>query len=361
MLYEFLYPLREYFFGFNVVKYITFRAAMASISAFVISVSLGPWLIRFLRDWNIRHSVVRQGFEEISERHRHKEEIPTMGGLLIIGSILISCLLWGSLNNRFLWIALGVMTALGGIGMIDDLIKLLKDDSRGLQAATKLSGQLILGLLVGFLLYSTQQWEELHIPFIKNAILPLGILYVPFVCLVLAGSSNAVNLSDGLDGLAIGCMTFMALTYAIFSYITGHALFSQYLYLPFIAGSGELTVFCSAVMGACLGFLWFNSHPASIFMGDTGSLALGGAIGIVGILIKKELLLLIVGGVFVIEALSVILQVTSFKTRQKRIFLMTPLHHHFQLKGWPESKIVIRFWILSVIFALMGLAALKLR
>ena len=236
-----------------------------------------------------------------------------------------------------------------------------KNNTRGLQAATKFVGQISLALIIGIYLYRTHQWSDVHFPFFKNLIWTLGPFYILFVCLVMVGTSNAVNLTDGLDGLAIGCSLFIALTYAVFSYVTGNIVISEYLYVPYVAGAGELTVFCAALVGACMGFLWFNSYPASIFMGDTGSLSLGGALGIIAILIKKELLLLIVGGIFVIEALSVITQVTSFRLTGKRIFRMAPIHHHFQLKGWPESKIVIRFWILSVILALMGLASLKLR
>lgn len=361
MLYHLLYPLRDFFFGFNVFRYITFRAALAAVTAFLISVAFGPRLIERLKALKMHHSIERAGFREISEKNRHKSETPTMGGLLIIAAVVGTCALWGDLANRFLWVACLATLWLGAIGFADDYLKMVYKNSKGLQAMTKLIGQMALGVAVGIFLYRVVGWDEVHVPFAKNFILPLGALYIAFVCLVLVGSSNAVNLTDGLDGLAIGCTIFIALAYAAFSYLSGHALFSDYLQMPFIPESGELTVFCAAIAGAGLGFLWFNSYPATVFMGDTGSLSLGGALGIVAILVKKELVLLIVGGVFVAEALSVILQVASYKTRKKRIFLMAPVHHHFQLKGWPESKIVIRFWIVSVILALAGLSTLKLR
>jgi len=362
MLHALLYPLSDTFFVFNVLRYITFRAVMASIFAFLMSVIIGPRLIAMLRRLKANHNHDRPGFEAIADRSRHKADIPTMGGLLLAVTIILSSLLWGDLSNRYLWMALIAFTCLGLIGFIDDLLKLKRKSSRGLLAVTKLSGQLCLGAGLGFFLYrDSAMWTQIDVPFLKDVLIPLGPFYIAFVCLVLVGTSNAVNLTDGLDGLAVGCTSLIALTYAVLSYITGHALFAEYLYLPHIAGVGELTVFCASLAGAGLGFLWFNSHPATVFMGDTGSLSLGGAIGIVAVLIKKELLLLIVGGVFVAEALSVILQVGSFKFRKKRVFLMAPLHHHFQLKGWDESKIVTRFWIIGIILSLAGLASLKLR
>ncbi len=360
MLLHLLYPLRDLFFGFNVFKYITFRAAMASLTAFFLSLLLGGPVIALLRRMNTAHRIERTGFEKISQQQKHKESVPTMGGILILGAVTLSCLLWADLKNPYFWIALLATLWLGAIGFADDFIKRFYNNAKGLQAFTKLTGQIALGVAVGFLLYDAFGWDNVHVPFFKELIVRLGPFYILFVCFVLVGSSNAVNLTDGLDGLAIGCSIFIALTYAIFSYLTGNAIFSDYLNVPFVAGTGELTVFCAALVGAALGFLWFNSYPASVFMGDTGSLSLGGALGIVAILIKKELLLLLVGGIFVAEALSVILQVVSFKTRRKRIFLMAPLHHHFQLKGWPESKVVIRFWIVSVVLSLAGLASLKL-
>jgi len=360
MFYHLFYPLRDLFFGFNVFRYVTFRAAMAAITAFLFSVMVGPMLIRLLQDWNMRHSHARIGFEQIAEKSQHKEKIPTMGGLLIVGAMVVSCLLWGDLGNKYLWLALLSTLWLGAIGFADDYLKMAFNNSKGLQAATKLIGQLALGVTVGYFLYSQVGWDRVHVPMMKDFAIVLGPGFVLFVCIVLVGTSNAVNLTDGLDGLAIGCSIFIAIAYAILSYLTGHAVFSAYLNLPFLAGSWELTVFCAAIAGAGLGFLWFNAYPASVFMGDTGSLALGGALGITAILIKKELLLIVIGGVFVVEALSVILQVFSFKVFKRRIFRMAPIHHHFQLEGWAESKIVIRFWIVSVILALAGIASIKL-
>ncbi len=362
MLYTFLYPLRDFFFGFNVFRYITFRAAMASVTAFGVSLCFGPFVIRFLRDLNLKQTIEREGFSKLYAAHEGKQKTPTMGGVLILSSILISTVLWADLQNRYILICLFAVSWLGGIGFLDDNLKLRKKNSKGLTAASKFLGQISLGLALGaFLYFDAVSWQQVSVPFFKNWVLMFGPFYILFVCLVITGASNAVNLTDGLDGLAIGCTIMIALTYSIFSYVTGHAKFSEYLEIPFVPGAGELTVFCAALLGSGVGFLWFNSHPASVFMGDTGSLSLGGALGIVAVLTKKEILLVIVGGVFVMEALSVILQVGSYKLQKRRIFLMAPIHHHFQLKGFTESKVVIRFWIVSFILALWGLAALKLQ
>ncbi len=362
MLYHFLYPLRDYFFGFNVFRYITFRAAMAGITAFLISLLIGPAVTRFLARLNMRQTIQRQGFSSLYEAHAGKEKIPTMGGVLIIAAIVASTLLWTDLGNRYVLFSLLTVVWLGGVGFIDDYLKLSKKNSKGLAAANKIVGQLAVGLGIGlFLYFDAPVWQDVGVPFFKNWFLALGPFYVVFVALVIAGSSNAVNLTDGLDGLAIGCTLMIALTYGVFSYVTGHSGFSHYLQIPFISGAGELTVFCAALFGAGMGFLWFNSHPATVFMGDVGSLSLGGALGAVAIFTKKELLLVIVGGIFVLEAVSVILQVGSYKLRRKRIFRMAPIHHHFQLKGATESKVVIRFWIVSILLSLVGLATLKLQ
>ena len=362
MFYHFLYPLRDFFFGFNVFRYITFRAALASITAFVVSLLIGPAVIRFLQRLHLSQTIEREGFSRLYPAHEGKKKTPTMGGLLILGSVVISTLLWGDLTNRYLLLCLATMLWLGAVGFIDDYLKLRKKNSKGLTAANKFIGQLLLGLGIGlFLYFDSFSWQEVHVPFVKHWVISMGPLYVLFVAMVIVGSSNAVNLTDGLDGLAIGCTAMIALTYGLFSYLAGHAKFSQYLQIPFVPGAGELTVFCAALLGAGMGFLWFNAHPASVFMGDVGSLSLGGALGVVAIFTRKELLLLIVGGVFVVEALSVILQVASYKSRRKRIFLMAPIHHHFQLTGLAETKVVIRFWIVSIILALWGLASLKLQ
>lgn len=362
MLYHLLYPLRDFFFGFNVFKYITFRAALASICAFLISLVIGPRVIRYLHDLDLKQTIKREGFSKLYDAHQGKEKTPTMGGLLILLSLMLSTLLWADLTNRYVLLAMGTVLWLGLVGFMDDYLKLLKKNSKGLQAKKKMFGQLSWAVLVGlFLYFDAPHWQHVSIPFIKDYFIFLGPLYVVFAVVVIVGASNAVNLTDGLDGLAIGCTIMVAVTYGIFSYIVGNANFSDYLQVAFVPGTGELAVFCAALFGAGIGFLWFNSHPASVFMGDLGSLSLGGALGVIALCIKKEVLLVLVGGVFVAEALSVILQVGSYKLRKKRIFLMAPLHHHFQLKGVPESKVVIRFWIISLILALWGLASLKLQ
>lgn len=362
MLYHLLYPLRHYFFGFNVFRYITFRAAMASITAFVICLVIGPVLIRFLLKSDLKQTIEREGFSKLYAAHEGKQKVPTMGGLLIVGAVVLSTLLWADITNQYVWMVLAVIVWFGFVGFMDDALKLMKKNSKGLKAVRKIVGQLLPALAIGVYLYlATPSRQDVSIPFLKHWVIAMGPLYVLFAATVIVGASNAVNLTDGLDGLAIGCTVMIALTYAVFSYISGNVKFSEYLQIPFVPGAGELAVICSAIFGAGLGFLWFNSHPASVFMGDTGSLSLGGAIGAVALITKKELLLVIIGGVFVAEALSVILQVASFKYRQKRIFLMAPLHHHFQLKGLSESKVVIRFWIVSILLALWGLAALKLQ
>lgn len=362
MLYYFLYSLKDLFFGFNVFRYITFRAAMAAFTAFVISIALGPLVIKGLKKLNIGQNVRKEETPTLYPLHKDKEGTPTMGGILIICAIVFSTLMWADIKNKLILISIIAVVWLGLVGFVDDYIKLVMKRSKGLGAFTKLTGQIILGLGIGIYLFLDPSIKtNLDIPFMKKLFVDLGIIYIPFVMLVIVGTSNAVNLTDGLDGLAIGSVTIIALTYGAFSYMTGNIKFGEYLNIIYIPGSGELAVFCAAMLGAGLGFLWFNSHPASIFMGDTGSLALGGAVGVVSVLIKKELLLLIVGGIFVAEALSVIIQVASFRLGGKRVFLMSPLHHHYQLKGWSESKIIIRFWIVAIILALISLSTLKLR
>lgn len=363
MLYQLFYPLREIFFGFNVFKYITFRAAMGSLTAFLLSIFIGPWLIKKLSHLKIGENIIEQKVcPQLHSLHRDKKGIPTMGGLLILFSTIISVLLWGRLDNKYILLALGSFLWLGIIGFIDDYMKYITRRSKGMTATMKLTGQSILAVIIAlFAFYDPQIGQRLDIPFFKDLVINLGIFYILFAALVIVGSSNSVNLTDGLDGLAVGCIIMVALTYSIFSYVTGHAKFSSYLQISYVPGTGELAVFCATIMGAALGFLWFNSHPASVFMGDIGSLSLGGVIGVIAVLIKKELLLLLVGGIFVAEALSVILQVASFKLRKKRIFLVAPLHHHFQLRGLAESKVTIRFWIIAAILAVLSLATLKLR
>ncbi|MFH1593848.1 MAG: phospho-N-acetylmuramoyl-pentapeptide-transferase [Candidatus Omnitrophota bacterium] len=361
MLYYLLYPLKDLWFGFNVFRYITFRAAMASITAFLLSVILGPFIIRMLSRLKVGEVTRREHVEDLYQLHKHKEGTPTMGGIIIILSVVISTLIWARLDNPFIIMCLITVLWLGIVGFIDDYLKLIKTKTLGLSALAKFTGQLILGVAFALYLYfSNDISTELYVPFLKNAVINLGIFYFFFVILVVVGASNAVNMTDGLDGLAIGCISFIALTYSVICYLTGNAVFSSYLNIYYLVGSGELTVFCACLVGSGLGFLWFNSYPATIFMGDTGSLPLGGAIGLVSVLIKKELLLVIAGGIFIAEILSVILQVASLKFFGKRIFLMAPLHHHLQLKGWPESKITARFWIVALILSLFSLATLKL-
>ena len=362
MLYYLFYPLRDMWFGFNVFKYITFRAAMASLTAFLISLIFGPVIIKWLKSLNFGQNIRREHVESLYNLHKHKEGTPSMGGILIILAIASSTLLWADVLNQYILVTLASFLWLGFLGFADDYIKVVKKRNLGLTAKNKLLGQVLLGLLLAvYVMAFTPIPATLSIPFVKHLALNLGILYLFFVILVVVSATNAVNLTDGLDGLAIGCTIIAAITYAILSYISGNFKFTDYLNIFYLPGSGELAVFCSAMIGAGLGFLWFNSYPATVFMGDTGSLALGGGIGVVAVFIKKELLLFVVGGIFVIEAFSVVLQVIWFKTTKKRLFLMAPIHHHFQLLGWAESKITIRFWIIAIVMALLSLATLKLQ
>ncbi|MFH1655113.1 MAG: phospho-N-acetylmuramoyl-pentapeptide-transferase [Candidatus Omnitrophota bacterium] len=362
MFYHFLYPLKDLFFGFNVLRYITFRSAMAAVTAFVLSLILGKILIPKFSRFKIGEKVLKEDSAKLDRLHRHKEGTPTMGGVFILLSILLTVLLWADLTNKFILLTSFVCVYLGILGFSDDLLKLRKRNSKGLSFNTKLFLQVILGLVIGTFLYLAPDFKStLNFPFFKKAVFDLGIFYILFVTIVIVGTSNAVNITDGLDGLAIGCVIISALAIAVLSYISGHAKFSEYLFLPYIEGASELSVFCGSILGASLGFLWFNCHPAEIFMGDVGSLALGGTLGTIAIFIKKELLLLLLGGIFVIEALSVILQVGFYKLRKRRIFECAPIHHHFQFLGWDESKIIIRFWIVAIILALLTLATIKLR
>jgi phospho-N-acetylmuramoyl-pentapeptide-transferase len=348
----------KYHILFNVFRYITFRTAMALATALILSLCLGPWMIRKLRERQIGETIRTDG----PEGHRTKAGTPTMGGLLILGSLVLSVLLWGNLQNRYVWVVLLVTVALGAIGFYDDWLKLRTH--RPLKIREKFLAQLLVGLAVGLYLYrfpADGVTTQLSVPFTKEWIPDLGPWYILFAALIVVGASNAVNLTDGLDGLAMGPVIVAALAFGIIAYVTGNVRLSEYLYILKVRGAGELTVFCGAMMGAGIGFLWFNSHPAEVFMGDVGSLALGGAIGTLAILSKAELLLPFIGGLFVVEAGSVILQVASFRLTGRRIFRMAPLHHHFELMGWAENKVVIRFWILAVLMALLALTTLKLR
>jgi phospho-N-acetylmuramoyl-pentapeptide-transferase len=363
MLYSLLFPLHTYATVFNVTRYITFRTAAASLTALALSLLLGPWMIRKLRDFQIGQVIRQEG----PQSHRAKAGTPTMGGLLILTSALVPTLLWADLSNPYIWIAVLATSAFGAVGFADDYLKIVRRSHHGLLPRYKMGGQVVVALAVGLaVLLLSQQNPPLYntrliFPFFKNLIPDLGWFYVAFTVVVLVGASNAVNLTDGLDGLAISTFAVSAAAFTALAYVTGHAVLAQYLLLVRFAPAGELTVFCGALVGASLGFLWYNSYPADIFMGDVGSLALGGALGTVAILIKQELLLPIVGGVFVIEALSVIIQVASFKLTGQRVFKMAPIHHHFELIGWSEPKVIARFLILAIIFALFSLTTLKLR
>ena len=359
MVLKLLYPLVRYFSFFNVFQYITFRAAYAALTALLLSLLFGPWLIQKLKRFNLSESIREDG----PKSHRAKSGTPTMGGILILFSIVVSVLLWQDLSNLYTWIMLLATVGYGAIGLTDDYLKKFRKKSRGLTAGVKFAGQTAVALLIVALLFlqRTEQTTLLYLPFVKKAVLDLSYFYIPFAVVLLVGYSNAVNLTDGLDGLAIGLVIMVGLTFAVLSYLAGRADYAAYLQIPFIKRSWELAVYCLALVGASVGFLWFNSHPAEIMMGDTGSLSLGGVIGVIALIIKKEILLLLVGGVFVLEVLSVIIQVISFKSTGKRVFKMAPLHHHFELLGWPESKVVIRFWILGGLLAILGLSTLKIQ
>jgi len=361
MLYALLIPLSDVWFGFNVFRYITFRTGLAIATAFFISLVAGPWLIARLRSLQIRQSIREEG----PEHHQVKAGTPTMGGVLIVGSFVVTTLLWANLGNPYVWTVLLVTLAFAIIGLTDDWIKVRRRRNLGLTARQKLGLQVLVGLAAGYAVRSVAgnapHAGALALPFFKDLLIPLGVLYLPFVVVVLLGASNAVNLTDGLDGLAVGAMAIAAATYTIFVYVADHARIADYLQIVPVPGAGEVAVFTGAMVGAALGFLWFNCHPAELFMGDVGSLALGGGIGIVAVVAKQEVLLVLVGGLFVLEALSVMIQVLSFKLRGKRVFRMAPLHHHFELLGWAETQVVTRFWIIAVVFALAGLSTLKLR
>ena len=367
MIYHLLYPMKEFFTFFNVFQYITFRAAGAAITALIISFLIGPFLISQLRKSQI--------VEKISDRgpssHKYKDGTPTMGGIIIIISVILPTLLWSDLMNKYIHLIVFSTLFMGIVGFIDDYLKKIKKTKKGLIGKYKILGQLILGLSIGSVLYFGDGFRDLgpvtSVPFFKNLEISFGILYIPWVALVITGSSNAVNLTDGLDGLASGLLTICAISLALISYMSGRIDFSDYLNIIYLPSAGELTIFCAALSGACLGFLWFNASPAQIFMGDTGSLSIGAAIGTLSILLKKELILIILGGVFVAEALSVMIQVGYFHFtklrygKPKRFFLMAPIHHHFELKGWKETQIVIRFWIIGIIFAILTFSTFKIR
>jgi len=352
--------LTQYYSGFNVFRYLTLRSILGTLTALLISLIIGPAMIRRLTMYKIGQNIRDDG----PQAHLSKAGTPTMGGSLILVAVAISTLLWMDLSNRQVWVALIVTMLFGAVGFIDDFKKLKGSCSQGLSAKSKYFWQSVFGLGAAFYIYFSAQLPietTLVIPFVKDVLIPLGIGFVVLAYLVIVGCSNAVNLTDGLDGLAILPTVLVAGALGVIAYATGHINFANYLGIPYVAGVGELVVFCGALVGAGLGFLWFNTYPAQVFMGDVGALALGAALGVVAVLIRQELVLLIMGGVFVMETISVILQVASFKLTGRRIFRMAPLHHHFELKGWPEPRVIVRFWIITVVLVLIGLASLKVR
>jgi phospho-N-acetylmuramoyl-pentapeptide-transferase len=359
VLYHLLYPLKTVFGGFNVFRYITFRTIFAVLTALIISLVVGAWFIRKLKAMQIGQYIREDG----PQSHFSKKGTPTMGGLMIIFAMLTSTLLWADLGNMYIWLLVVVTLGFGFIGFYDDYLKVIKKQNKGLSGRAKLIGQTVVALGVAGWIYFTPGFTTtLTVPFFKTLQPDLGWFFIPFAMLVIVGAANAVNLTDGLDGLAIGPMTIAATVYMIFCYLGGHIKIATYLQIPYVRGVGEVSIFLGALVGSGVGFLWFNSYPAQVFMGDVGALSLGGVLGAVAILTKQEILLVIVGGLFVVEALSVILQVGFFKVSNgKRIFRMAPLHHHFELKGWPEPKVIVRFWIISIILGLVSLSALKLR
>jgi phospho-N-acetylmuramoyl-pentapeptide-transferase len=359
MLYHLLVPLADDYIIFNLFRYLTFRTGAAIMTALVISFIIGPFMIRWLKTLQTGSSNIREYVD-----HGHKEGTPSMGGLMILISVTISTLLWSDLNNSFVWYAVLVMVGYGAIGFLDDYLKMAKKDSKGLPGKLKLLGQIVIGCVATIGIMNGLP-EELNnhvaVPFFKDLFVYLSWFFIPWSLLVMVGASNAVNLTDGLDGLAIVPVAIAAACFGLICYLVGHIVYADYLHIPYVAGTGELAILCGALVGAAMGFLWFNAPPAMVFMGDTGSLAMGGVLGTISVITKHELVLAIIGGLFVLETVSVIVQVLSFKLTGKRVFAMAPLHHHFEKKGWSESTIVIRFWIIAVILALIGLSTLKLR
>ncbi|MDP0562307.1 MAG: phospho-N-acetylmuramoyl-pentapeptide-transferase [Candidatus Endonucleobacter sp. (ex Gigantidas childressi)] len=352
--------LSQYYHGFGVFKYLTLRAIFGLLTALGVSLCLGPYLIRHLSYRQIGQTIRDDG----PKSHLSKAGTPTMGGTLILVSIVISTLLWGNLSNTYLWVVLVVMCLFGVIGLVDDHRKVVQKNSRGLPGRWKYFWQSIVGLGASLFLYHIAQWPvetTLIVPFFKSVSIQMGPAFILLAYLTIVGTSNAVNLTDGLDGLAIMPTVLVSAALGIFAYVSGHASFANYLLIPAIPGSGELIICCGAIAGAGLGFLWFNTYPAQVFMGDVGALALGAALGVIAVIVRQEIVLVIMGGVFVMETVSVILQVGSFKLTGRRIFKMAPLHHHFELKGWPEPRVIVRFWIISLVLVLLGLATLKIR
>ena len=361
MLYSFLSSLAEDYSFLNVFKYITFRTGLSVITSFVIVFLIGEPLIRIFKKNQISGPIRQDGpIDHIIK----KSGTPTMGGLIIILGIFLGTFLWADLSNIYVLTVIFISIGFGLLGFVDDLLKIKQKNSRGLNSLLKLSGQIIIGLIAIYILFEYSEHKflnNLYFPFFKNLILPMGIFFIPFALFVIVGASNAVNLTDGLDGLATVPVMLVALSYTFISYVVGNTIFAEYLKIPYVQSAGELSIFCGSIFGSCLGFLWYNAPPAKIFMGDTGSLSLGGSLAAVAIIVKHEIVLAIIGGLFVLETVSVIIQVISYKMTGKRVFMMAPIHHHFEKKGWAESTIVIRFWIIAIILALIGLATLKLR
>ncbi|MFA6508794.1 MAG: phospho-N-acetylmuramoyl-pentapeptide-transferase [Treponemataceae bacterium] len=359
MFLAFLHPLVQFFTPLNVFRYLTFRSAYAALTALLIAYLFGPYIIERLRKLKVGQSIRDDG----PQTHLKKGGTPTMGGVLVILGVTVAVVLWQDLNSFHVWLTTASFIGFGAVGFLDDFLKVKRKNSDGLSALAKLVGQFVVAIAVVVTLYlaGDDRTSYLYLPFFKNPVIDLGLLWIPFAVLLLVWESNAVNLTDGLDGLATGLVIMVFLTLSALTYLSGRADFSAYLGIPYFRGAGELTVFCLAMVGACVGFLWFNAHPAEVFMGDVGSLAFGGAIATISLIIKKEVLVLIVGGVFVLEALSVMIQVASFKLRKKRVFKMAPLHHHFELSGWAETKVVVRFWILGGLFAIVALSTLKIQ
>ncbi len=361
MLYNFLISLVEQFSALNVFRYLTFRTGLSVISSMAIVFVIGGPFIKFIQAHKITGPIRDDGpIDHIIK----KVGTPTMGGLLILIGILFGTLLWADLSNPYIWVLLMVSTSFGALGFVDDYLKIKHKNSRGISSSMKIIMQILLSMIAVFLLLKfgdNDHLKNLYFPFFKSLILNLGLFFIPFAIFIIVGSSNAVNLTDGLDGLATVPVMLVALSFTLICYVTGNTVFSEYLQIPYIKNVGEASIFCGSMVGSCLGFLWYNAPPAKIFMGDTGSLSLGGSLGAVSVISKHEIVLAIVGGLFVLETVSVIIQVISFKLTGKRVFMMAPLHHHFEKKGWAESTVVIRFWIISIILALIGLATLKLR
>ena len=357
MLYYFLFPLAKYHTVFNVFQYITFRTIYAAVTALVLSFALGPYLIDKLREMNVGEVVREDG----PPNHSSKKGTPTMGGAIILLIVVVTVMLWGNLSNVYVWLLTFVTIGMGVIGFIDDYSKVVQKKKGGMKGRTKITAQIFVALGAAIFLHIIKFDTVVSIPFFKSMTFDLGFFYIFFVVLVIVGASNAVNLTDGLDGLAIGPMVISAATYTLLAYIAGHVKIADYLNILYVPNAGELAIFAGAIVGASLGFLWFNTYPAQVFMGDVGSLSLGGALGTLAVITKHEVLLLLIGGIFVVEALSVIFQVASFKLTGKRVFAMAPIHHHYEIKGWAEPKIIVRFWIIAIMLALLAISTLKIR